>query len=170
MTKRAFLAAAVAALALGSAAGATHWLGVKWHGAPPVTVKVDTSTITDQGLLSVFSIAEANWSVSSVIDMVPGSSGSRLIVATVDTRCPYACTEYKARNGYFSWVKVHVNPALLAYNEATVQAAVCQELGHSLGLDHQFDLSSCMGSTVGSTSSSDVPNQHDYDELLLIYG
>jgi hypothetical protein len=51
---------------------------------------------------------------------------------------------------------------------------VCQEVGHTLGLDHQdenFDnpnLGTCMDYTR-DPSTNQHPNQHDYEELALIY-
>ena len=50
----------------------------------------------------------------------------------------------------------------------------CQEVGHTLGLHHQdeaFDnanLGTCMDYT-GSPDDNQHPNQHDYDQLALIY-
>jgi hypothetical protein len=52
---------------------------------------------------------------------------------------------------------------------------MCQEVGHTLGLDHQdevFDnpnLGTCMDYTQ-DPSTNQHPNQHDYDELETIYG
>jgi len=53
----------------------------------------------------------------------------------------------------------------------------CQEVGHTLGLDHQdtnFDnpnLGTCMDYTSNPLGPLDNehPNQHDYDELVTIY-
>lgn len=51
---------------------------------------------------------------------------------------------------------------------------MCQEVGHIFGLDHQdidFDnanLGSCMDYT-SDPASNQHPNQHDYDQLELIY-
>ena len=51
---------------------------------------------------------------------------------------------------------------------------MCQEVGHTLGLDHQdeiFDnpnLNTCMDYT-NSPDSNQHPNAHDYEELSLIY-
>ena len=62
---------------------------------------------------------------------------------------------------------------------------MCQEVGHTLGLDHQDEindnpnLGSCMdytndpnGGTGGASAtdpSNEHPNQHDYDQLVAIY-
>ena len=54
------------------------------------------------------------------------------------------------------------------------QMVMCQEVGHTFGLDHQdenFDnanLGTCMDYT-NDPSTNQHPNQHDYDELALIY-
>jgi hypothetical protein len=51
---------------------------------------------------------------------------------------------------------------------------MCQEVGHTLGLDHQdedFDnanLGTCMDYT-SNPGTNQHPNQHDYDELEAIY-
>lgn len=67
------------------------------------------------------------------------------------------------------------------YNKAEWRSMVmCQEIGHTFGLDHQdetFDspnLGTCMDYTNnpagGSGQLSNVkPNQHDYDQLEIIY-
>ena len=54
---------------------------------------------------------------------------------------------------------------------------VCQEIGHTLGLDHQDEnfsnpnLGTCMDYTSDPDGplSNENPNQHDYDELVSIY-
>ena len=54
---------------------------------------------------------------------------------------------------------------------------MCQEVGHTLGLDHQdenFDnanLGTCMDYTSNpyGPPSNEHPNAHDYDQLELIY-
>ena len=68
---------------------------------------------------------------------------------------------------------------LSTYNNANEkQHVVCQEVGHTFGLDHQdtsgADLKTCMdyfsntGSNATNTDST-KPNAGDYDELLCIY-
>jgi hypothetical protein len=54
---------------------------------------------------------------------------------------------------------------------------VCQEIGHTLGLDHQDEnfnntnLGTCMDYTSNpfGPPSNEHPNKHDYDELEIIY-
>ena len=61
-------------------------------------------------------------------------------------------------------------------NEAEKLHVICQEVGHTLGLDHQStdgtSLDTCMDyyhNTSATDTSSTHPNQHDYDELSIIY-
>jgi hypothetical protein len=65
------------------------------------------------------------------------------------------------------------------------QMVVCQEIAHDFGLDHQDEtfnnanLGSCMdytndpdggaGGAVSNDPSNEHPNQHDYDEISIIY-
>ena len=57
-----------------------------------------------------------------------------------------------------------------------MQHVICQEVGHTFGLDHQStdgsSLNTCMDyyhNTSASDTRSTHPNQHDYDELGIIY-
>ena len=61
-------------------------------------------------------------------------------------------------------------------NTAEMQHVICQEVGHTFGLDHQStngtSLNTCMDyyhNTSASDTRSTHPNQHDYDELATIY-
>lgn len=55
-------------------------------------------------------------------------------------------------------------------NEA--KHVMCQEVGHTFGLDHQSTDGSSQNTCMDYSSSptSTAPNQHDYDELVTIYG
>jgi hypothetical protein len=57
-----------------------------------------------------------------------------------------------------------------------MQHVICQEIGHTFGLDHQdesgISLNTCMDyyhNTSASDTKSTHPNSHDYDELGIIY-
>jgi hypothetical protein len=55
-----------------------------------------------------------------------------------------------------------------AANATKDRAVVCQELGHTIGLDHQGNNStSCMNGS--GTDFNKYPNQHDYDLLYNLY-
>jgi hypothetical protein len=62
-------------------------------------------------------------------------------------------------------------------NEAEQQHVVCQEVGHTFGLDHQStdgsSLNTCMDyyhNTTDSDLQSTTPNAHDFEQLAKIYG
>lgn len=61
-------------------------------------------------------------------------------------------------------------------NTAEMEHVICQEVGHTFGLDHQStdgsSLNTCMDyyhNTSASDTKSTTPNAGDYDELLCIY-
>ena len=58
-------------------------------------------------------------------------------------------------------------------NPIARQHVLCQEIGHTLGLDHQGSpkKQTCMNARWGLTDPNFAhPNQHDYDTLAEIYG
>ena len=60
------------------------------------------------------------------------------------------------------------------YNTPTWRAAVvCQELGHTFGLDHQdesgADFHTCMDYASNPDADNMHPNTHDYEQLTMIY-
>jgi hypothetical protein len=61
-----------------------------------------------------------------------------------------------------------------AYNTQYWRGAVmCQEVGHTFGLDHQdesgADFHTCMDYADNPDADNTHPNRHDYEELALIY-
>ena len=61
-------------------------------------------------------------------------------------------------------------------NEAEKLHVICQEIGHTLGLDHQSTDGSSLGTCMDyyhNTNGLDLlsmhPNAHDYDQLVTIY-
>jgi hypothetical protein len=74
----------------------------------------------------------------------------------------------KVNDTYFSLAQYN--------NTAEKEHVVCQEVGHTFGLAHQdesgISLNTCMDyyhNTSNSDTKSTTPNQHDYDELGIIY-
>ncbi len=57
------------------------------------------------------------------------------------------------------WVKVKNNVS----SEAVKRPLLCQEVGHTLGLDHRATTDSCMHQNAAAASSS--PDRHDYEQL-----
>ncbi len=187
--------ALVAALAIGvllpAPAGATHaWGGYHWaRTANPFTLKLgdNVSGVWDP----VLATTSTDWTVSSVLDttVVAGSSSPKTCRPT--SGMVQVCNAKYGRNGWLGVAQVwasgsHITQATVklndtyfatsAYNTTAWRNLVsCQEVGHTLGLDHQdeaFDnpnLGTCMDYT-NDPSTNQHPNQHDYDELEIIYG
>jgi hypothetical protein len=99
--------------------------------------------------------------------------------------CPFHCVGVKAdyfgtddargwavlswdSNGHLTGqTYVRLNKSYAA-NATKDRAVTCQELGHTIGLDHQGSSStSCMNGS--GTDFNRYPNQHDYDLLFNLY-
>src|SRR3989304_1290910 len=174
-------------------AGASHaWGNYHWaRTANPFTIKVIDSMTTDwDGKLD---LAISDWDTSSVMNVVKASGNSSL---TTRWRCAAAFGKVRACNytyGNNGWLGVaqiwasgsHITQGTAKMNDtyfntaqyntpAWRQLVICQEVAHPFGLGHQdenFDnpnLGTCMDYTR-DPSTNQHPNQHDYDELELIY-
>jgi hypothetical protein len=197
-TRIALVVAAIAALAAVSApaAFASHsWGGYHWaRQSNPFTLKLgdNVSGLWDGMLVT----ASSDWSQSKVLDttIVPGGTRPKTCKATLG-RVEVCSANY----GGVQWLGVatiwisggHIVQGTVKNNDyyfgashyqyrynntAQMQHVICQEIGHTFGLDHQdesgISLNTCMD-YYHNTSDSDLqsthPNQGDYDELLCIY-
>jgi predicted Zn-dependent protease len=190
--------AAVAAIAAVSApaAFANHsWNGYHWaRTSNPFTVKLgdNVSGLWDGMLVT----ASSDWTQSTVLNttIVAGNTRPKPCKATLGR--VEVCS---ARYGNTGWLGVatiwlqsgtkHIVQGTVKNNDyyfgsssyqynntAEMQHVICQEIGHTFGLDHQdesgISLNTCMD-YYHNTSDSDVqsthPNSHDYQELSTIY-
>lgn len=168
------------------------WGGYHWaRTSNPFTLKLgdDVSTAWD----SYLATTSSDWSASSVLDttVVPGSTTPR--------RCrPVAgrvevCDYNYGSNGWLGLAQIwvsgsHITQGTVKLNDTYFNTSTyntpgwrnlvsCQEVGHTLGLDHQdtnfnnANLGTCMDYTNNPYGPPDNerPNQHDYDELVTIY-
>ena len=194
------LALGVAAAALTTPASATHsWGGYQWaRTSNPFTLKLGDNVTSNWD--SYLGVASADWSQSSVLDtvVVAGGAGNVKRCAATTGRVEVCNSTY----GNTGWLgiasisitgSVHITSGTVKQNDtyfnqaqyntsAWRQMVMCQEIGHTFGLDHQdttFDnlnLGTCMDYTNsptggGSNGSLDNehPNAHDYEELVTIY-
>lgn len=169
---------------------ATHsWGGYHWaRTANPFTVKLgdNVSGVWDSNLAT----ASTDWSVSSVLDttIVPGQTNPKNCKA-VSGRVEVCNSKY-GRNGWLGIAQIwasgsHIVQGVTKLNDTYFNTStyntpawrnlvMCQEVGHTLGLDHQDEifnntnLGTCMDYT-NDPSTNQHPNQHDYDELASIY-
>lgn len=185
--------------ALPSLSYATHsWGGYHWaRTANPFTVKLgdNVSSVWDSYLVSTSS----DWSQSNVLDTtkVAGLTTARRCRATVGR--VEVCNSTYGNNGWLGiasiWISgSHITQGTVKMNDTYFNTAtyntpawrnlvMCQEVGHTFGLDHQDEnfsntnLGTCMDYTSDPTAISpyngkdnEHPNAHDYEELGIIYG
>jgi hypothetical protein len=149
---------------------ATQWAGYRWRGRAPVQVTL-RPILTTAGFVNATYAAAAAWSQSSVADVVVGSSGKRrvdILEGAYGTAVPAAWTQVFKRNGYISSVTIYLNTDKLGgWSDWMLQFALCHEVGHALGLDHQYGAlePSCLSPELAGTA----PNATDYAQLELIY-
>lgn len=200
-----FIVLAVAFILAGSVANATHsWNGYHWaRTSSPFTLKLVDSVTS--GWNSYLGTTSSDWSVSTMLDttIVSGSDSN-----STRKRCPAVlgqdriCNAAYGNNGWLGLAQVwvysdgHIAQGVVKLNDTYFNTStyntpawrnlvMCQEVGHTFGLNHQdeiFDnpnLGTCMDYTndpdggPGGASSTDPSNEHpdthDYTQLESIY-
>ncbi|CAN5555786.1 hypothetical protein BH10ACI1_BH10ACI1_31580 [soil metagenome] len=177
---------------------ATHsWGGYHWaRTSNPFTLKVvDSNTAEWQ---SYFNTSNSDWNSSSVMN-IAAEQGNE--ASNTRKRCVmilgkvHSCNAAYGNNGWLGLASINITGgvhitqgsskmndtyfATSTYNNPNERLHVmCQEVGHTFGLDHQstdgssqntcMDYFSNTGANAGSTLSTH-PNAHDYSELSTIY-
>jgi hypothetical protein len=193
------LTAAVAVVAFQTSSLANHsWNGYHWaRRANPFTVQLgDNVSIAWDAYLTT---AAADWSRSTVLDspVVDGQSNKRNCRPTSGR--VEVCNAAYGANGWLGIAQVwvsgsHITQGTVKMNDtyfstttyntpAWRQFVVCQEVGHTFGLDHQDEnfnnanLGTCMDYTSdpdgdptdNDPPSNEHPNAHDFAQLETIY-
>jgi hypothetical protein len=194
--RRVLLVLATAALAAGvmaSTAAASHsWNGYHWaRPSNPFTVKVgdDVSSAWDGYLRTASTDWSANTGGNPLNTFVTaGSTTGKQCRATVGR--VEVCNAAYGNRGWLGIASISVNGSHITQGTAKMNdtyyvtakyntpfwrgAVMCQEVGHTFGLDHQdtsgADLHTCMDYASAPDADNTHPNRHDYDELALIYG
>ena len=141
--------------------------------------------------------SSSDWSVSSVLDtaVVAGVTNPKNCRPTSGR--VEVCNASYGNNGWLGIAQIwasglHITQGTVKMNDTYFNTAtynkpswrqfvMCQEVGHTFGLDHQdenfnnLNLGTCMDYTNDPSRNDGVgdnlhPNQHDYDELAAIYG
>jgi hypothetical protein len=176
-------------------ASATHsWNGYHWaRTANPFTLKLgdNVSGAWDAMLVT----ASSDWSKSTVLDTQIVAGGTRPKSCRPTSGRVEVCSANYNNTGWLGLAQIwitggtHITQGVVKNNDyyfgsssyqynntAEMQHVICQEIGHTLGLDHQdesgISLNTCMDyyhNTSASDTKSTHPNQHDYDELATIY-
>ena len=178
--------------ALPSPSYATHsWGGYHWaRTSNPFTLKLgdNVSSAWD----SYLATTSSDWSVSSVLDttIVAGGTSAKRCRPTAGR--VEVCNATYGNNGWLGVAQIwisgsHITQGTAKMNDSYFNAAyntpawkrlvMCQEVAHTFGLDHQDEnfsngnLGTCMDYTSDPDGppSNEHPNQHDYDELGIIY-
>ena len=173
---------------------ATHsWGGYHWaRTANPFTLKIIDATTN--GWTTYYNTAVGDWTTSSVMSLSSstGTAGKRCTAVAGKVQ---VCNNTYGSNGWLGLASIsitggtHITQGTAkmndtyfntsTYNNANEKLHVmCQEIGHTFGLDHQStdgsSLNTCMDyfSNTGANATSTLsthPNQHDYDQLVTIY-
>lgn len=196
----ALLAAAIAALP-SLALGGHSWGGYHWaRTSNPFTLKVGDNVRTAWD--SVLDTTIADWTQSTVLDLTKVAGGAKGKNCRPSAGRVEVCNGAYGDNGWLGiaqiWVTsgTHIVQGVTKVNDtyfntptynttAWRNLVMCQEVGHTLGLDHQDEnfnnanLGTCMDYTndpdggAGGASSNDPsnehPNAHDYAQLVTIY-
>lgn len=189
--QRSLIVLASAALLVGATtvASANHsWGGYHWaRTANPFTLTLgdNLTTAWDPYLAT----SAFDWSSSTVLDLavVPSTKGKTCKPTQGRVE---VCNSTYGKNGWLGIASVWVNGdhitqgtvrmndtyfKMSSYNTpAWKNLVLCQEIGHTFGLDHQDEiftnpnLDTCMDYT-NNPASNQHPNQHDYDMLESMY-
>ncbi|MBI3695566.1 MAG: hypothetical protein HY238_12100 [Acidobacteria bacterium] len=171
--------------------GCYHWA----RTSNPFTLKLgDNVSFTWDSYLATTTSISIGWSASTKLDttIVTGQTNPRPCRPTSGR--VEVCDASYGNTGWLGLAQIWVNGCHITQGVAKVNdtyfdtltyntpgwrnLVMCQEVGHTLGLDHQdtnfnnTNLGTCMDYTSNPYGPPDneYPNQHDYDELDIIYG
>ncbi|MCG5466617.1 hypothetical protein MED01_005654 [Micromonospora sp. MED01] len=190
----ALTATAVSTLTFAAPAQASHsWGNYHWaRTANPFTLKLDNNV--DSSWSNYLNTASSDWTPSSVLNttVVSGSFGSRSSCAPT-TGHVEVCNGAYGSTGWLGIASIsttgnHISSAYVKVNDTYFSQAqyntpayrrlvMCQEVGHTFGLDHQdtnqtnTNLGSCMdySRNPAGPPSNEHPNSHDFTQLQTIY-
>lgn len=177
------------ASALGTTALADHsWGGYHWaRTTSPFTLTLgdNLSPAWDPYLAT----SAIDWSLSGVLDLTVVQSFKGKTCKPTLGRVE-VCNSTYGKNGWLGIASVwasgtHISQGTVKMNDtyfnttaynapAWKNLVLCQEIGHTFGLDHQDEvftnanLGTCMDYT-NAPSANQHPNQHDYDMLDTLY-
>jgi hypothetical protein len=182
-------ALSVAFAGIPSQTTASHsWGGYHWaRTSNPFTVKLgdNVSAVWDP----ILATTSSDWTQSNVLDTtIVAGNGAKRCKATPGM--VQVCNSTYGNNGWLGiaqiWLSgMHIAQGMVKVNDTYFNTAtynttawrnlvMCQEVGHTFGLDHQDEnfsnpnLGTCMDYT-NNPGTNQHPNAHDYEELGIIY-
>ncbi len=139
---------------------------------------------------SILSTTSNDWSQSSVLETVVVAGAANPKNCRPTSGRVEVCNSTYGNNGWLGVAQIwasgkHITQGTVKLNDTYFNTAQynttawrnlvsCQEVGHTLGLDHQDEnfnnanLGTCMDYT-SSPGTNQHPNAHDYEELEIIY-
>lgn len=188
--RRTIALAAVAAAALVVATGASainSWGGYHWaRTSNPFTLELGDNVTSAWD--SYLATTSSDWSASTVLDTTIVAGGSHGKQCRATSGRVEVCNGTYGNNGWLGLAQIwitggtHIAQGVVKVNDTYFNTptyntpvernhVMCQEVGHTLGLDHQStsgaDLGTCMD--YSSSVNSQHPNAHDYQQLQTIY-
>jgi hypothetical protein len=184
-------------LAMPAGASANHsWGGYHWaRTANPFTIQLGDNVSGPWDAMLV--TASSDWSQATSGNPVRTrivTGGTRPKSCKATTGRVEVCSASYGNTGWLGvaqiWISgLHITQGTVKNNDfyfgsssytynnsAEMQHVICQEIGHTFGLDHQStdgsSLNTCMDyyhNTSATDTKSTHPNTHDYDELATIY-
>jgi hypothetical protein len=180
-------------LAVPLTAGGSHsWGSYHWaRTSNPFTLKLgDNVTSAWDAYLGEASV---DWTASSVLDTTVVAGSTKPRPCKPPNGRVEVCSAKYGNNGWLGLAQIwvsgsHITKGAVKVNDTYFTTAtyntpawrrlvMCQEVGHTFGLDHQDEdfsnpnLGTCMDYTSDPDGppSNEHPNQHDYDQLETIY-
>jgi len=183
--------AAICAIAAGSPLLANHsWSTYHWvRTSNEITVPVINNTTGIWAQRNHTGIAVADWNVSPYIEapMVRGNADPACAIVRDEIN---VCNDDYGSVGWLGLARITISSGHITggarllndyyfnqdryNNDVWRQLVMCQEIGHDYGLGHQNEnfstdvTTSCMEYT-SQPAGNEGPDQHDYDQLALIY-
>lgn len=176
---------------------ATHsWGGFHWaRTSNPFTLQLGDNLSSNWK--SYLSTTSSDWSKSTVLDTTIALGGTNPKNCRATNGRVEVCNNKYGNNGWLGIAQIWLNGSHIVqgvtkmndtyfntarYNtSAWKNTVMCQEVGHTMGLDHQDENSSntnlgtCMDYTddpsglIKTQLNNEHPNNHDYEELVTIY-
>lgn len=176
---------AVAVLPL--TAQATHsWSGYHWaRTSNPLSLQLGSNLTSSWQPYLVTTSSDWNQSAALATSVITGTKNPYSCKPT--TGRVEVCNAPYGKNGWLGLAQIwvsnsHITQGTVKMNDTYMSHApyitaaeknhvMCQEVGHTLGLAHQDESGASLKTCMDYSQSLDSqhPNQHDFDELAIIY-
>jgi hypothetical protein len=162
-------AVAAAAYAASASADWVWSVGYLWNASAPFSLTVESHA--NPTLTQWLAQSASDWSQSGVVSVSVGNSGKiALYDGYYGTGQPCAWTQYWQNGGHIAHDAIYLNETCMSgWSDYWKQYAICQELGHALGMpDH--NTTSTVPSCLAPSMPAATPSTEDFAELAALYG